>query len=324
MDLRQSSRALFAALAQKDPERALSFFAPRCRFEVAGLLGPMGRAGLRRYLQILRHNVPDLRYTVRDVAVSGDRTYVTWRAHGHREHPSPAIHRSEGLHVLTWTPEGLVRAVTVYTDPDGMRDATRVQAPLPLHASATLRRHAAFAGDLPHHRQKTDHTCGPAALRMVLGAFGQAHSENDLARDLGTEPRVGTRQLAMVRWLQSRGMRTTVRHTTTTLADIHRLLAAGQAVIVCYWMEDERTDHYAVVRHIGPDGITLADPWRGPDTTMPLDEFEVHWRGDPHVGSRRDRWLVGIRPPAQATRFAPRAGEPAWEGGEDLLEQAEA
>lgn len=156
--------------------------------------------------------------------------------------------------------------------------------------------------DIPHHGQETDHTCGPATMRMVLDAlWGIRVEEGSLAERLGTRPCIGTRQRVLARFVDDLGLEAVVRHTDTDLAEVGRLMDAGHVVVVCYWLTAGETDHYAVVSRVDGDRIVLQDPWTGPDTELPLEVFDAAWRCDPGVPLRRDRWLLAVRVP-QALR----------------------
>lgn len=166
--------------------------------------------------------------------------------------------------------------------------------------------------DIPHHQQATDYTCGPATMKMVLDAlWGLRVEEESLATRLGTDPHIGTRQRVLVRFVDELGLQAVVRHTDTDLDEIRALMASGHVVIVCYWLAEEDTDHYAVVQSIAPDHVTLQDPWAGPDTRIELADFDLHWRCDPNVLARRDRWLLAIKAPSRAMEPVEAAPVPA-------------
>lgn len=152
------------------------------------------------------------------------------------------------------------------------------------------------ADAIPHHYQETDHTCGPAALKMVLEhLWGIRVAEESLAARLGTDDFIGTRQRVLVRFIEELGLQGQERHTDTTIADLERLLDDGYVVMVCYYLEEEATDHYAVVQAVTRDHMVLQDPWLGPGTTLAREMFDAHWYSDPKVPARRDRWLLAIR-----------------------------
>jgi predicted double-glycine peptidase len=151
---------------------------------------------------------------------------------------------------------------------------------------------------IPHHFQETDYTCGAASVKMVLEALGLDHvDEAALARRLGTDDEIGTRQRRIVEELRRRGWDVAESHTTTSLDAIRHAMLDGRVVLVLYHLEAEKTDNYAVVRRIGPNRILLHDPWTGPDTEWPLAEFDALWHTRDGVPGRRDRWMVAVRAP---------------------------
>ncbi len=152
--------------------------------------------------------------------------------------------------------------------------------------------------DIPHHTQETDYTCGPAAMKMVLDAlWGIRIEETSLAARLETTEPMGTRQKVLLRFVGELGLEAVVHHTDTAVTEIGQLMADGYVVIVCYWLADEDTDHYAVVAHVDVDHIVLQDPWVGPETVWDWEYFDAHWRSDPAVVHRRDRWLLAVKVP---------------------------
>lgn len=153
-------------------------------------------------------------------------------------------------------------------------------------------------GNLPHHYQETDVTCGPAAIKMALDALlGVKVDEETLAVHLGTNDAIGTRQRVIERFIERVGLEGEVRHTTTRIADLREALRSGQVVLVCYFMSEEETDHYALVVDMTADHIVLHDPWYGPNIHWPLDVFDAHWFADPAVPKRQSRWMLAIHPP---------------------------
>jgi len=151
---------------------------------------------------------------------------------------------------------------------------------------------------IPYHAQETDVTCGPAAVKMVLDSlWGLRVEEASLATKLGTDAHIGTRQRVLATFLDAMGFEATVRHTDTKIEAIGQFMKSGHVIIVCYWLQSEDTDHYAVVEEIDAQRITLADPWTGPRTRIGIEDFDAAWRGDYLVPNRRDRWMLAVRVP---------------------------
>jgi ABC-type bacteriocin/lantibiotic exporter with double-glycine peptidase domain len=152
--------------------------------------------------------------------------------------------------------------------------------------------------DVPHHYQQTDHTCGPATMKMVMeGVLGVEEDEQKLATAMGTSFAPGTRQRVMLEFARRNGMAAFERHTDTAVEEIRTLMKTGHVVVVCYFLPDEGYDHYAVVHSITSKKILLNDPWFGPETELDLESFDANWRSDPKVETRRHRWLMAIKVP---------------------------
>lgn len=151
---------------------------------------------------------------------------------------------------------------------------------------------------VPHFFQQTEHTCGPAAMRMVLKALlGREEPEEVLAARLGTEPVRGTWHHELASFAEREGLRWRIRRGRSSLDDLEELLDAGHVVVVCYWIPEDRTDHYALVQRVTEDHVELIDPWYGPHHRLPRDEFDRNWRSDRCFPLRQDRWMMAIRPP---------------------------
>lgn len=147
-----------------------------------------------------------------------------------------------------------------------------------------------------HHFQSTDHTCGPAALRMVFDSlWGVELLEDELAEWLETDQDIGTRQRAIEHLVGRFGLTARSFHTATTVDDLRELLKRGHVIMVLYHLEEENTDHYAVVKGITKHYVVLNDPWLGPDVPMAIHEFEGLWHTRDEVPGRKDRWALAVR-----------------------------
>ena len=58
---------------------------------------------------------------------------------------------------------------------------------------------------IPHYRQNSPDTCLPACVRMVLAYRGRKHSEQELAKVLGTVRGFGTNPESAITGLESMG-----------------------------------------------------------------------------------------------------------------------
>ena len=143
-----------------------------------------------------------------------------------------------------------------------------------------------------HHYQETDVTCGPAALRMLLARLGHDVPEATLADALGTDAN-GTHADRFEAVLAARGHTATVWHGDVVLRDLRDILD-GHHVMVCYQSPTLRTGHFALVADLADDHVELDDPWFGPCTCIPVDDFLEQWRSEPHQAKVRPRWLLAV------------------------------
>ena len=153
---------------------------------------------------------------------------------------------------------------------------------------------------IPHHYQGKEHTCGPAAMNMVLDAIlGAPLSEAELEEWLATDAKIGTRQRTLAAFVERVGLQARALHTETTLDDLRELLRGGHIVVVLYHLADaeETFDHYAVIQRITDTEVVLHDPYLGPDLALPVEAFEAMWATVDHVPGRKDRWALAVRDP---------------------------
>lgn len=131
---------------------------------------------------------------------------------------------------------------------------------------------------IPYFRQRTDWTCGPASLRMVLAAFGERVLEERLAREARTSRRTGTRNAELVRVLRRRGLDALLT-CRLTRASLTALVREGATLVVHYRVPGDDIAHFAVVTGADARGITLHDPWLGPSARLSWRAFLPRWYG---------------------------------------------
>lgn len=159
--------------------------------------------------------------------------------------------------------------------------------------------------NVPHRRQNTPYTCGPACLRMVLAAHGIVEPESTIAEAVNCTPEAGTSPANMAKYLRSKGF-TAYGRRMLELADIKNGIKRGRLYIVCYqaWAGpgvDYPTTwshgHYAVVTNVAPHRVTLADPSaKKPRIHIEPYEFLSRWRDLSANGTAYIRWGLAIGP----------------------------
>ncbi len=130
--------------------------------------------------------------------------------------------------------------------------------------------------EIPFFKQSTDSDCGPASVRMVLAYYGESVSEEDLRRELDTNPETGSHNDDLVRALTARGY-SVVSDEHGTLEEVAQYLSDGVPVIVGYHLPIEEEGHYAVVTEVTPTNVVLNDPWHGPGFTLDREDFISRW-----------------------------------------------
>ncbi len=140
---------------------------------------------------------------------------------------------------------------------------------------------------MKYFKQSADWTCGPACMHMVLASFGIRKSEKALARLMHSNKRIGTKNYEFPALCEKLKLSYVVRRNGS-IGEIKEFLPWCK-VIVCYWLPDEKTGHYAVVKKIGKR-IHLIDPWLGSNHSLSIAYFSKHW-----YGKEDRRWFIAIK-----------------------------
>lgn len=190
-----------------------------------------------------------------------------------------------------------IAADEIYTDAKGWTFHRpcfqKGKGAIKLAASVTLRKGAL----VPHKEQGRSYTCGPAALRTVLDAFGPDVSEATLNRQMEAHPDKGTPPHRLLQAAQERGLKVHAQEDMN-LTHLKQLTESGKPVVVAMQAhggpDDDRgwkNGHYVVVTEVDDQNVHYRDPAnRDSDTTMPLQGFLDHWH-DQEAGGRKYRRL---------------------------------
>lgn len=131
----------------------------------------------------------------------------------------------------------------------------------------------------PRFEQSRDGACLPACARMVLAFWGDALSESDLARRLGTKP-YGT-PLFNARLLEDRDYAVQVGSLSRTMLQSH--LTDGRPVIARVWTAmleywEVITSHVVVVIGYDETHVFVNDPaYAGETQAILWDAFLAAW-----------------------------------------------
>lgn len=144
---------------------------------------------------------------------------------------------------------------------------------------------------IPHFKQESIHTCGPACMRMVLAASGINKSEKQLARLMRSSTKHGTHHWEFPKLAEKLKLQYVVGQENSTLNELKSVIKKGFHVIVCYFDHEDGFGHYAVVKAVTPRYIYLLDPFEEPNFKQPLKQFIKDWYG---VNTYRG-WYFGVK-----------------------------
>lgn len=138
-----------------------------------------------------------------------------------------------------------------------------------------------------------DRQCGPAALAMVLGFFGERVTLEELSTRLYRPELGGTLGLDLLLEARRRGY--AARQIRGDLETLRRTLAAGRPLLV--FLDVGRASwaprwHFAVVIGLDGDGVVLHSG-EVPALRLPATRFLAAW-------ARTDFWALDIHRPAAA------------------------
>lgn len=137
----------------------------------------------------------------------------------------------------------------------------------------------------PQVKQKTNYSCGPAALRSGMAALGVGAKEDELAEKAETSASGGTSVHGLAKAADAFGLEASVE-TGMTVDRLMECMDEGCVVLVCLQAGDD-VDEYdsshwvlpvAVKDEAGEPCVECMDPSReNVHSVMKLDEFEERW-----------------------------------------------
>ena len=146
---------------------------------------------------------------------------------------------------------------------------------------------------IPYYEQQTKYTCGPACMRMVLASLGIHKTEDQITKLLGTNKIRGTNHRDFVSLAEKHKLRYSVNREAT-IDELKYYYKNHYKIIVCYFHPIDKEGHYAVVRKMTPNKITLMDPIDGPNKTYSLSYFGKFW-GSRKTYNKERSWFMAIR-----------------------------
>lgn len=141
---------------------------------------------------------------------------------------------------------------------------------------------------VPYVAQRFDFTCGPAAVRMVLGYFGITVGPLRAWWYTRVRRTTGTSRRNLMRAFRAAGLHVHAHHSSS-VAELRSFVERGVPVVVNYREPDNDEGHYAVVIGVSKKHILLRDPYHGPRFALEIPIFRRRWLGS---RPRHQRWML--------------------------------
>lgn len=149
---------------------------------------------------------------------------------------------------------------------------------------------------VPDTRQSTDYSCGAAALQAVLAYYGTEVREDQLMRQLASDPDKGTSPEALLRVARNYGLQADLRQPMQ-IVELQHWVEQGVPIIVCAqawreeagraWPDDWDDGHYLVVIGVDADNVYFEDPsLLGSRGRIARTEFVQRWHDVEADGTR--------------------------------------
>lgn len=173
-----------------------------------------------------------------------------------------------------------------------IEQATALDVPLSRWANGLLGGKGGNEGDegdegdevgvrVPESPQETNYTCGPAALRGALAAFGLGAEEDELAAAAGTSASGGTSAEGLAQAAEQQGLEVEVLEGMT-LGELTDCLARGCVALACIQAGEEEagydSSHWVVPCRVGDGEVECMDPSvEGARSVCSEEEFLARW-----------------------------------------------
>ena len=142
-------------------------------------------------------------------------------------------------------------------------------------------------------RQIADHTCGPAALAMLLKYWQKPGSQQQLIKQCHTTERSGTTRKNLIHAARARGLYVH-SHSQASYAELRYLVQHGIPVLVNFRELEENIGHYGVVVEVSSQHLLIHDLYHGLAFKMFAKLFKQRWHGTHYSVNRH--WLLAVQP----------------------------
>jgi ABC-type bacteriocin/lantibiotic exporter with double-glycine peptidase domain len=146
---------------------------------------------------------------------------------------------------------------------------------------------------LPYFKQKTDYTCGPACVRMILANFKIKKPEHILSKELKTSKKRGTLTKELISLFKKYNFQA-ISHKNSSLGEIKNLLSQNYLIILLHYIPSEKLDHYSIAKKITNTHIFLLDPYLGKNHSYKLKEYSKIWHSDPRF-EKKKKWFLAVK-----------------------------
>lgn len=124
---------------------------------------------------------------------------------------------------------------------------------------------------ITYYEQTTHYTCGTACVRMILSTINVEESEDDLAKELKTNDKIGTKSISIFNYLSKKGFKVRMENKAS-LSDIVKLQSEGYYVIVKTRVNN--IGHYVIFKETRDGQVFVYDPALGPNKMVSKGKFE--------------------------------------------------
>lgn len=146
---------------------------------------------------------------------------------------------------------------------------------------------------IQYFKQQTNYSCGAAVVRSILASLNVKKSEKEISRLLFTNKQRGTYTKNLINLIKELKLKYKTK-SNSSISELKKFLNQDYLIILLYYLEKDKTDHYAIIKNISKDKIYLLDPYLGPDTSYKITEFNKIWHSDKRF-EHKNKWFLAIK-----------------------------
>jgi ABC-type bacteriocin/lantibiotic exporter with double-glycine peptidase domain len=139
---------------------------------------------------------------------------------------------------------------------------------------------------MPYYKQQTPFTCSLACLRMILESIGRKFTEEELAKTIGFNPKVGVSPSMILKVCEIVNVDCQLQFEIT-LAKLKELLSKNIFPItlldprILYGLTEVGHNHFIVIKDISEEKIIINDPdgeYGGENKQIAIQKFLESWK----------------------------------------------